>query len=586
MNTSFKSHIGAVRQAENEAVGQSFTGNPLALIVNSTPVDKLEQARALQEKGDVEGGMILCREIVAEKPDNAEALELLGTLALQRKNHALAIDSLTKAIKLNPNNSTLHAKMGSTFLSLSRYNDALASFDRALVITPESVKTWFERGLVLQKINRNEEALFSYDRAVTLKPDYVEALSNRGNVLNALKRYEEALESYEQALACKSHSPFVHLNRGATLQKLNRNEEAIESCNRAMAINPDYVEALSERGNAFLGLGQHDRALASYAHALAIDPAHVAANFNECFCQLLLGNFDIGWQKFEWRWHTKQLSSAKRKFPKPVWFGGESLRHKTILLHAEQGLGDTLQFCRYVKWVAALGAKVLLEVQPPLKSLLVELEGVSGIYVRGETLPHFDFHCPLMSLPLAHKTSLSSIPADIAYLRCDQAHADKWEQRLGKRKLPRIGICWSGSTGHVSDHNRSIPFEQFADILSDGAEFFCLQKELRESDKKALERRDDVQFFGEELKDFSDTAALIALMDVVITVDTSVAHLAGALGKPVWILLPFAPDWRWLTERNDSPWYPTAKLFRQSAVGDWGHAIVHVAERLRESIIG
>ena len=261
--------------------------------------------------------------------------------------------------------------------------------------------------------------------------------------------------------------------------------------------------------------------------------------------------------------------------------GEPAIAGKTILLHAEQGLGDTIQFSRYAKFVAAQGARVVLEVQAPLRPLLAQVDGVSQLLVRGEALPAFDYHCPLLSLPLAFQTRIDNIPAEVPYLHSDPDRVRKWEVRLGPRMLPRVGLTWSGRAAHANDSNRSIALGDFAGLVCLHAQFVSLQKDLRAGDAQIIERR-GIKHFGDELDDFADTAALIELMDIIITVDTSVAHLAAAMGKIVWILLPFNPDWRWLLDRDDSPWYPTARLFRQPTLGAWGSVIERVSAELNE----
>jgi hypothetical protein len=270
----------------------------------------------------------------------------------------------------------------------------------------------------------------------------------------------------------------------------------------------------------------------------------------------------------------------KRSFPQPLWLGVESLDNKTILIYAEQGLGDTIQFCRYAPLVAQLGAKVILEVQRPLVKLLKSLEGITKIIARGDTLPAFDFQCPLLSLPLAFKTELNSIPLVSQHIISGSEKIIKWQTRLGKKAKLLVGLIWSGSTTHKNDHNRSLTLNQLISYLPSQHQYICLQKELRDIDKVVLAKNSHIQFYGDELTDFTDTAVLCELIDVVISVDTSVAHLAGTLGKQTWILLPFSPDWRWLLDRDDSPWYPSVKLYRQERIGDWDSVLERVKEDL------
>jgi hypothetical protein len=302
---------------------------------------------------------------------------------------------------------------------------------------------------------------------------------------------------------------------------------------------------------------------------------------------MLTGDFDRGWQKLEWGWYTAQLKNLKREFSQPLWLGSDEIAGKTILLHGVHGFGDTMQFCRYVPHVVERGARVILEIQEPLRELMGTLPGAAQIVSRGEPLPDFDLHCPLLSLPLAFGTRLATIPAQTPYLRASLQAVTEWNARLGPR--PRIGLACSGRPEHNNDHNRSMKLSTLLSPLAGcDATYVSLQREVRTDDLPVLQGRSDILHFGEELKSYADTAALIANLDLVISVDTSVAHLAGALAKPVWILLPYIPDWRWLLDRDDSPWYPTACLFRQDETRRWDnvmarvHAALDVCLRRRE----
>jgi hypothetical protein len=299
---------------------------------------------------------------------------------------------------------------------------------------------------------------------------------------------------------------------------------------------------------------------------------------------LLLGNFKDGWQGYEWRWKKDSFTSHKRSFQQPLWLGIESLQNKTILLYAEQGLGDVIQFCRYTPLVAALGAKVILEVPTSLINLLSDLDGVSQIIAYGDELPEFDFQCPLLSLPLAFKTELHSIPPVSQYITSDREKVTKWQTKLGKKIKPRVGIVWSGSIVHQNDHNRSLTLSQLIPYLHYKMEYVCLQKELRDIDKELLAQHIEIKYFGDALEDFTDTAAICELMDVVISVDTSVAHISGALSKPTWVLLPYSPDWRWLLDRDDSPWYPSVKLYRQKEIGNWDSVLENIKGDLEKHL--
>ena len=569
----------SIRHMEFVESDNSHNILPASIQVNEV---QLSQVVVLQQRGEISTAIALCKKILAGRPNDAEAWECLGTLELKKMEYTRAIDTFDRALAIAPDKSILHARKAFALQNIRHYKEALIHYDHALRLNPDAVETWFNRGLILQTILRNEEALSSYDRALAMKPDYVEAYSNRGNVLYALGRYEQALASFDQALTIRPHSSTVRSNRGGVLLKLNRYAEALESYDCAISIKPDYAEAIANRGNVLMNIGRIGDALAAYAHTLAIDPTHAGANFNEALCYLLLGNFQPGWRKFEWRWHTSQLKRAKRNFSRPIWLGKESLKGKIILLHAEQGLGDTIQFSRYINWTASLGATVFLEVQRDLKPLFIDFPGTSKIFVRGDPLPYFDFHCPLMSLPLVHETTNENIPAVCSYLFNDKVRANSWKKRLGNKKNPRIGLVWSGSSGHVNDHNRSIPLRQFLNAIPDNVDMYCLQKEVRSYDKEILALRKDIQFFDDQIVDFLDTVALIESMDIIVTVDTAVAHLSATMGKPVWILLSHAPDWRWLMDRSDSLWYPTAKLYRQKLDESWDVVIKQVAQHLTE----
>jgi tetratricopeptide (TPR) repeat protein len=504
------------------------------------------QALDLHQQGRLAEAQALYREVLRHAPGHFDALHMLGVATLQAGETRQGIALIGQALALEPNHADAHSNLGNGWLDLGR----------------------------------PEEALACYERALALNPDHADALNNRGNALQALKRPAEALASYEQALRLKPAQADTLANCGNALLDLDRPGDALACYDQALALNPGHADALINRGNALQGLTRHGEALDSYARALALRPDYAEAHWNEGLSRLVLGDFERGWAKYEWRWKKKTTVSPLRDFAQPLWLGRESLQGKTVLLHAEQGHGDTIQFCRYARHVAARGAAVLLEVQAGLKPLLAGLEGVGRVLAKGEALPDFDCHCPLLSLPLAFGTRLETIPADIPYLSADPARAALWQARLGPKTRPRVGLAWSGNSAHVNDRNRSVPLAEFARRLGGQAQWVSLQKQVREGDWEALQARRDIAHYGEALGDFADTAALLVNLDLVIAVDTAVAHLAGALGKPVWLLLPFNPDWRWLLGREDSPWYPSLRLFRQSAPGDWDGVLARVADAL------
>ena len=582
----------------------------------ATAAQALQQALAAYQRGEPAEAARLGRVALELKADYFEALYFSAILAGQNGRADEAADLLDKAVRVNPRVADVHYNRAVALGELKRHAEALESYDRAIALKDDHVDAHYNRGVTLRELERPAEALASFDRAVALNPTFAEAHNNRGIVLALDQSYEEALRSYEAAVALNADYTEAHNNRGVALMQLGRSTEAlaaferaialkadyaqawnnrglaledleravdaIASYERAIALQPSYPEALYNRGNALRTAYRHRDAVASYEQALSFEPGYAAAHWNLADCLLLLGDFGRGWKEYEWRWKLDR-PGAEQRFGQPPWLGESSLEGRTILLHSELGFGDTLLFCRYAKRVASLGAKVVLQIQPQLVSLLAKLDGVTQAMAQGSPPPQFDCHCPLMSLPLAFKTDLPTIPADIPYLRSDPVRVERWKQRLGeKTRRPRIGLVWSGSRMLRNDR-RSMPLAELLRLTGDWAEWLSLQTDVRESDIALLSSRSDLRDVGTALTDFADTAAAIELIDVLVTVDTSIAHVAGGMGKPVWIMLPrSAHDWRWMLDREDSPWYPTARLFRQGADGDWAGVVDRVrAELLR-----
>ncbi len=498
----------------------------------------------------------------------AQAHFNMGLAFHQKGQLAQAQEAYTQTLKLQANHFEALHLLGVIAAQTKNFTQALGLIDKALAINATNVSAWNNRGNTLRDMKHYQDAIESYEKALALKPDYADAYYNRGNVLRDLGQYAAAVESHDRAIALKNDYAEAHNSRGNALMGLLQPQAALQSFETAISHKSNYAVAYSNRGAAQGELKQHAAAIQSYNKAIALDPNYAAARLDRSLDLLKTGNFQLGWIEYEWRWVDKGVNISRR-FPHPLWTGAEQLQGKTILLHSEQGLGDTLQFCRYVKLVSDLGARVILEVQEPLMCVLASLEGVQQLVARGNALPPFDYHCPLLSLPLAFKTCLETIPSAQGYLTSLPSKRAQWEGRLGKKTHPRVGIVWSGSAAHKNDHNRSILLADLIRSLPPGIRYVSLQKEVREADQRTLDLHPGILDLGREITDFGDTAALCQLMDVVVSVDTSVAHLAGALGKKVWILLPFNPDWRWLIDGNDSPWYGLAKLYRQETRGDW-----------------
>ncbi len=541
----------------------------------------IAQAQAMHGQGCLAEAEQVYSAILSREPGQFDALHLLGLLRHQQGREVDALRLIGAALKVNPNSADALSNLGLVFDALKRHQDALEIFDQALALMGDHANALSNRGSTLAALGRTDEALNSWGRALAVDPDHAQALHSRGNALYGLKRHDAALADYERFLAIRPGNPDIFNNRGNVLSEFGRLEAAIASYDRALALDPKLPEILINKGHVLADLHQFDAALSTYEQAAELEGRRPEAGFCASLVRLRLGQFSAGWRAYEWRWHQASWAERARDFAAPLWLGRESLAGKTVLLHSEQGFGDTLQFVRYVPLVERLGATVVLEVQAPLKALFSGQRGAPRILARGESLPEFDLHCPLMSLPLALGTELESIPADIPYLDVPADRILKWRDRLGEKRRLRVGIAWAGSAVHENNATRSLPLERFATLLSAaGVEFVSLQKDLNAADAAALRGLTGIRAPGEELADFADTAAVISQLDLVVSVDTSVVHLAGALGRPVWVLLPFTPDFRWLLDREDSPWYPTARLFRQPRHSDWHSVLARVRDQL------
>jgi Tfp pilus assembly protein PilF len=436
-----------------------------------------------------------------------------------------------------------------------------------------------ETGNAIEDENRLEEALALYEKALAIAPQSARAHLNVGNIRLRLGSIASALESYEAAVSIDPTYAGAYYNLGNGHLRAHRPRAAMKAYDRAIELNPEFVEAQLARAD-LLGtfFRDDDAAKLAYRRVFELAPDYADAHFSESLYLLGMGEFEAGWKKHEWRWQSRNYAAMPR-LAQPLWLGKESLKNKTIFLHAEQGLGDSIQFCRYTRLVAERGARVLLGVPPPLRLLLRNLEGVAQVVEDG-SLPAFDLHCPLMSLPYAFDTKLETIPALDAYITADAVAVAAWRDRLGVTSKPRIGIVWSGNPHQANDHNRSMALSTFVKLMSDKAQFVSLQKDLRPTDEPHMDAHREIVQYTDQMIDFASTAALVANLDLVVSVDTSVAHLAGAMGKPLWVLLPFTSDWRWLKERADCPWYPSARLFRQDETGDWHPLIATVSREI------
>jgi tetratricopeptide (TPR) repeat protein len=539
----------------------------------------VKQAASLQQAGNLAQLQVIYQELCDALPGNAEFLRRLGALECRLGNLDVALQLLSRSLLIDPNDPYANDNRGLVYQRLHRFGEALASHDRAVECKPDFADAYINRGNVLIHLERPQEALNSYDLAIRHRPDSAYAHSNRAVALRALGRMEEALAEFDRALAICPDLAEAHNNRGFVLRRLNRFSEALASCDRALAKRPTYLDALLNRGNALKELRRFAEACATYDRAIAIKADCADAYWNKALVALQLGNFNEGWDLYEWRWRRTE-AEKRRNLAEPLWLGRQSLQGKTLLIYPEQGFGDYVQFCRYAASAIASGAKVVLEAPAPLTTLVSTMKGNLTVLREGAPLPAFDFQCPIMSLPLAFGTTLETVPGTVPYLFPPPAKVAAWRSVLGSGARLRVGLAWSGRREQENDHNRSIPLALIAPLLDLPFEFHCLQKQVRAEDAQFLAGEARIALHSDNLDDFSDTAALIEAMDLVVAVDTSVAHVAGAIGKPVWILLSFAADYRWLLDRPDCPWYPTATLFRQPALDDWKSVLSDVAARL------
>jgi tetratricopeptide (TPR) repeat protein len=516
--------------------------------VQSNPSRLLQRARRAHVQGEFEKAQRLYTAVLQYQPDNFDALHGLGLIHYRHGRLDTALVLIQQALKADIDRAEGFSSLGLVFQAFGQFERALTSYNEGLRIAPDDIEIRNRRGVALLELGRAGDALADFDRVLAADPGHLDALGNRGNALLKLNRVADALAAYDLALKRAPDNAQLLTNRAVALRRLDRPQEAVMSARSALVSMPDFAQA----------------------------------RFTESIARLTLGDFSA-WRGYEARWQVGILASQRRNFTAPLWLGHGSLDGKTILLHAEQGSGDTIQFVRYAPLLAARGATVILEVQTELTRLMTCLPGVAAVIARGKPLPRFDCHCPLLSLPLAFATDLSTVPASIPYIAPQTEDIAVWRRDLPQRRL-LIGLAWSGSRVHDNDLNRSIQLATLLPLLDfPDATFVSLQHEVREDDAPLSSAHANLFRFNAKFRDFADTAAAIAPLDAVISVDTAVAHLAGAMGKPLFLLLPFAADFRWLRERQDSPWYPTARLYRQPSFSDWESVIEVLREELKRA---
>ncbi len=534
-----------------------------------------------REQGKYDQAIRSYRQAIRNSPDCAELHCNLGALFQKMGRIGDAIGCYCSALDLKPDYALAHSNLGMALQESGRLNEAVKSCLKARQLMPENEVLQNNLGTVLKGLGRYDEAVECYRKAIALKPDYAEAHNNLGTVFLEEKKLQEAVVCYHMAIQCKPDYAMAHSNLGTVWRELGKLERAIESCNRAIQVNPNYAEAHNNLGTSLQEAGRVNEALASFRQATTLKPDYALAHINSSLALLLLGNFRDGWEEYEWRFQIRKHTT--KTLNKPLW-EGLSLRGKSILIHVEQGFGDTIQFVRYLSMVKERGGRIILECQKELIRLLSGCSGIDEFVAYVPTGKHsvpFDVHISLLSLPRIFDTTLETVPADIPYIKVDSALCLKWGMRFRKNSNFKIGIAWSGNPKNANDRNRSCSLTDFA-TLGDipNTTFYSLQKGTVAAGASHPPVGMNFVNLEQELRDFVDTAAVIANLDLVISIDTVVVHLAGAMGKPVWNLLPFAPAWRWLLDRERSPWYPTMRLFRQTQPHDWRGVFRQVKDRL------
>jgi tetratricopeptide (TPR) repeat protein len=517
---------------------------------------------------------------VAIEPNNGEFYNHLGAAYGALERHDEAVTSLRRAVQIAPGSATAHYNLGTALRNAGRLNDAVVSFRHAIAADPNSAEAHYNLANTLRELKLLAEAEASFREALRVRPAYVKACINLGNVLRDLERTDEAIEMLRTAVALAPNYAAAHLNLGTTLRDAGHFTEAVECLRTAVALDGNLAEAHNNLGTALQALAQFSEAGACYDQALRCDPQLADAHFSRATFRIRQGDLESGFAEYEWRWKCSNFSD--RGFSQPRW-DGSPLQGRTILLYAEQGLGDTMHFVRYAATARERGGRVIVECQPPLLKILALCPFIERLIALYSPLPHFDVHAPLMSLP-----DILKLPPDQwypgPYLSADPQLVDAWRATLAKYAGFRVGICWQGNPKYLFNAQRSFPLSSFAPVAQiPGVRLVSLQKEAAADEiaTAGFEVIDLGSQFDEAAGPFMDSAAVMKSLDLVITSDTAIAHLAGGLGVPVWLPLSAHGDWRWLTDRQDTPWYPTMRLFRQQRLDHWDDVFARIADELR-----
>ncbi|WMW81652.1 tetratricopeptide repeat protein [Undibacterium cyanobacteriorum] len=507
-----------------------------------------QDAQTSFERGDTVSALEKFLKVFSQDPQHVRSATMLGFLYRERGNLSQAKHYLTKALELDAQLADVNYMLGSIAAQENQAERMVELFRCSLALDPHQEHLYLEFSFALFQLGRGSDSIELLERGLQEFPQHLGMLQYLGNIHLHLRHYQEAHDVYLQAIAQL----------------------------------PTSVELRYNLSVSCMILALFDEALEHLSHIQSLQPDHVNANFEEGMLRLQRGEFERGWRQFQWRWKTPALASIQFKTDKPIWDGSQDLQGKTILVLSEQGFGDTLQFCRLIPVLKEKGARVVFVVLPLLMELMRQVPGVDILLRNDDPLPPFDYYCELMSLPVGLHLTTANIPSAQSYLSCPAPSLEKWRGRVKQQGIGlRIGVVWSGNLHHVNNHMRSIPFESIRDLFELPAQFTVLQKDLSAEERAVLAELKHVHFYGDEVGDFTDSAALVELMDVIVTVDTSIAHLAGAMGKPTWVLLSFLPDWRWMLNSDKSPWYDSVRLFRQGVWRPWQETITEVKTALK-----
>jgi tetratricopeptide (TPR) repeat protein len=607
-------NLGNVLRADGQSEGAIAAFRQAILLDPKSLEARNNLGKALKDNGELDESIVVYRQVIALKPDHGEGHYNLGNVLRSKGQLCEAVAAFRQAIALDPHFAEAHSNLGNALMANGRLAEAIAAFRQAIIAKPAFVEAHINLGDALRVGGQLDASLAACRQAIVLNANSAVAHGNLGNTLYDMGRLDEAIATYRQAIARRPNYAQAHSNLANPLRAKGQIQQAVDACLRAIALQPGLASAHCNLGAALQEMGRLEEAIAAFRQAVLLNPDFPEAHYNLGAALLSQGDFGPGWEEYEWRWKRSDCPSAAGNYPHPRWDGSD-LMNRTILLHAEQGLGDTIQFIRYVPLVCERGGKVILCGDPQLRQLLRGMPGVEKWLEPGAAIPHFDVHCPLLSLPLAFGTTLETIPAKGPYLSADTKLVESWCNKLATyASMFKVALVWAGKPTHPNDGNRSMKLADLAGLMRvPGAGFFSLQKGEAAEQARSLPQGTELVDWTAELNDFTDTAALIDNLDLVISVDTAVPHLAGAMGKPVWLLLPFAPDWRWMEARegkteggrrkaeegrggmiegspfglppsafrlSSSPWYPTMRLFRQPARGDWESVVAEVANAL------